>query len=180
LLRDAMSELLATRPYDAISIQDIAERATVNRATFYAHYPDREALLADLIRGDFQKFLEARQVHFDGSCPSALRVVILAVYDFLRGLRNGCTKQNRNFEPFVQSVVQAEVEQVLLEGLRRGEFARGRVPDLVAATLSWAIYGAATSALRQTPMPDAETFTNWVYEMVLPVLIPGGVAAVHE
>nr|WP_252263623.1 TetR/AcrR family transcriptional regulator [Paracidobacterium acidisoli] len=172
LLRDALSTLLATRSFEAISIQDIAEQATVNRATFYAHYADREALLADLIRCDFQRFLEERQVHFDGGCPSALRIVILAVYDFLKSLRRGCPGQHGNFEPFAQSVVQTEVEQVLLEGVRRGEFTRDRNPGLVAATLSWAIYGAAASALRQSPPPDSETFTGWVYDMVLPVLIP--------
>jgi AcrR family transcriptional regulator len=177
MLRDALSALLSTRSLEAISIQDIAEQATVNRATFYAHYPDREALLEDLIRCDFQRFLEARHVFFDGGCPSALRIVILAVYDFLRNLRSGCPKQDGHFEPFAQSVLQTQVEQVLLEGVRRAEFTGGRDPNLVAATLSWSIYGAATSALRTPPFPEAETFAGWVYEMILPILIPGATPA---
>jgi AcrR family transcriptional regulator len=177
MLRDALSALLATRSLEAISIQDIAEQATVNRATFYAHYPDREALLEDMIRCNFQEFLEARQVYFDGGCPSALRIVILAVYDFLRGIRRGCPKQDGHFEPFVQSVLQTSVEQVLLEGVRRAEFTGSRNPELVAATLSWSIYGAATSALRTSPPPEPATFTAWVYEMILPILIPGANAA---
>jgi AcrR family transcriptional regulator len=180
MLREAMLSLLETEPFDSISVQKIAERATVNRATFYAHYVDREALLEDLVLSRFEHFLEARQVRFEGNCPSALKVVILAVYDFLRDLSSGCTRHQRHFEPFVQSVVQAQVEKVLFTGLARGFFQLGSCPSLVAATLSWAIYGAATSALRSgpgRPAADAERFVEDVYNLVLPMLIPAGVSA---
>ncbi len=45
LLREALIELIPERGYDAISIKDITERATLNRATFYLHYRDKEDLL---------------------------------------------------------------------------------------------------------------------------------------
>src|ERR1700761_123928 len=148
MLREAMLSLLETEAFDTISVQEIAERATVNRATFYAHYIDREALLEDVVKSRFEEFLEARQVRFEGNCPSALKVVILAVYDFLRETSSGCRKHQRHFDPFVQSVVQAEVEKVLFTGLDKGVFQLGNCPSLVAPTLSWAVSGAATSALR--------------------------------
>ena len=181
MLRDALRSLLETEPFDTISVQQIAERATVNRATFYAHYTDREALLVDLLRSRFEEFLDMRQVRFEGTCPSALRVVILAVYDFLREMHSGCRSQQRHFDPFVQQVVQAEVEKVLFTGLDGGVFQLGGCPTLVAATLSWAIYGAATSALR-SPDPsqaeaNADRFVEDVYKLLLPVLIPGATEA---
>jgi AcrR family transcriptional regulator len=188
MLREAMLSLLETEAFDTISVQGIAERATVNRATFYAHYIDREALLEDLVKSRFEELLEARQVRFEGNCPSALKVVILAVYDFLRETSSGCRQHQRHFDPFVQSVVQAEVEKVLFTGLDKGAFQLGQRPSLVAATLSWAIYGAAISALR-TPEParppaDADQFVEDVYAMLLPLLIPGAtpasIAAAHH
>ena len=45
LLRDALIELIPEKGYDAITIKDITDRATVNRATFYLHYRDKEDLL---------------------------------------------------------------------------------------------------------------------------------------
>src|SRR5207245_2778046 len=45
LLQQAFIELFQEKGFAAISIQDITERATVNRATFYAHFPDKYALL---------------------------------------------------------------------------------------------------------------------------------------
>jgi hypothetical protein len=80
-------------------------------------------------------------------------VVILAVYDFLVEMASGCGKQRRHFEPFVQSVVQLQVEQVVQKGLDKGVFQMGRCPSLAAA-LSWAIYGAAISALRSGDSKD--------------------------
>jgi len=181
MLRDALFSLLETEAFDTISVQQIAEHADVNRATFYAHYADREALLEDVIRSQFEEMVEARQVRFEGNCPSALRGVILAVYDFLRERSTGCRKHHRHFDPFVQSVVQAEVEKVLVIGLEKGAFQLGGCPALVAATLSWAVYGAAISALR-TPDPaeaatGADRFVDDVYNLLLPILIPGATPA---
>ena len=44
-LRDALMALIEEKGFDAISVQDIAERAGLNRATFYLHYRDKQDLL---------------------------------------------------------------------------------------------------------------------------------------
>jgi AcrR family transcriptional regulator len=45
LLRKALIELIPEKGYNAITIQDITDRATLNRATFYLHYRDKDDLL---------------------------------------------------------------------------------------------------------------------------------------
>lgn len=45
LLREALIELIPEKGYDEITIKDITDRATLNRATFYLHYRDKEDLL---------------------------------------------------------------------------------------------------------------------------------------
>src|SRR5215470_13637762 len=40
-LQEAMIELIAEKGFDAITVGDIAERAMINRATFYRHYQDK-------------------------------------------------------------------------------------------------------------------------------------------
>lgn len=45
MLQDALLGLIAERGYDALRVQDIAERANIGRATFYLHYPDKEHLM---------------------------------------------------------------------------------------------------------------------------------------
>ena len=45
LLQRAFLELFEEKGIESIGIQEITDRATVNRATFYAHFPDKYALL---------------------------------------------------------------------------------------------------------------------------------------
>jgi AcrR family transcriptional regulator len=45
MLMESLLRLLARKEFADISVQEIADEATLNRATFYLHYPDRNALL---------------------------------------------------------------------------------------------------------------------------------------
>jgi len=45
LLRDALISLIQERGFETIKTQDITTRATLNRATFYLHYRDKNDLL---------------------------------------------------------------------------------------------------------------------------------------
>lgn len=51
-LRDAVLALTADKEFAAISVAEIAARANVGAATFYRHYRDKDALLAD-VANDF-------------------------------------------------------------------------------------------------------------------------------
>lgn len=44
LLQKALTELIVERGYDAITIQDIVDRANVGRTTFYLHYSSKDEL----------------------------------------------------------------------------------------------------------------------------------------
>lgn len=47
-IRNAFLELLEEKGFEAITVKDITTRATINRATFYAHYDDKFALMTAL------------------------------------------------------------------------------------------------------------------------------------
>jgi len=47
MLQQALIALVGERRYEAITIQDLADRANVARATFYLHYTDKDALFMD-------------------------------------------------------------------------------------------------------------------------------------
>jgi len=43
-IEDAFVQLVLERGYDRVTVEDITERADLARATFYAHYPNKEAV----------------------------------------------------------------------------------------------------------------------------------------
>jgi len=97
LLQGALRELMRSKGFDEISVQAIAEAATVNRATFYDHYPDKFALLEAMVAGGFHRLLDERKVRYDGTCPSAASAIILATCDYLAQSRQEeteCQRQN--------------------------------------------------------------------------------------
>lgn len=44
-LADALLELIVEKGYDAVTVQEVADRADLNRATFYLHFDGKEDLL---------------------------------------------------------------------------------------------------------------------------------------
>ena len=60
LLHEALIALILEKGYDAITVQDILERANLGRSTFYAHYRDKE----DLLLSGFQDLFNAFQSEY--------------------------------------------------------------------------------------------------------------------
>jgi AcrR family transcriptional regulator len=46
-IQDALISLMTEKGYEAVTVQDIIDRADVGRSTFYMHYTDKDDLLRD-------------------------------------------------------------------------------------------------------------------------------------
>jgi AcrR family transcriptional regulator len=171
LLQQALEKLLDTKEFEAISVQEIADAATVNRATFYDHYADKFALLECMVGTRFHELLEARAVRFDGGCAGALRSMVLGVCDYLAGIKGLACERQRQLEPHLESAVIAVVRGMLLEGLKRHPPENGATPEMVATTLSWAIFGAAKEWLRTPERCSSEEIVETVVRLVAPMML---------
>lgn len=49
LLQEALMELVTEKGYEAVTIQEILDKANVGRSTFYAHFQDKEQLLRSIL-----------------------------------------------------------------------------------------------------------------------------------
>lgn len=67
LLREAFSELLAEGGFDAITVKELAQRADLNRSTFYAHYADIHELAAELMEEIARKMFDVIDRASDGT-----------------------------------------------------------------------------------------------------------------
>ncbi len=162
MLFQAFQDLLAEKSFDQISVQDVSERSTLNRATFYDHFTDKFALLEAMIGERFSMLIEARMAGSEGTCEASLRQLILAACDFLAEVSSGCQKHQRQFEPFVESQVKTILYEFLLEGIKRH---KNKNPELKATMVSWAIAGAALQWSR-----EKKTSADQLADAVLPTV----------
>src|SRR5260221_3684445 len=95
MLFQAFQDLLAEKTFDLISVQDIAERSTLNRATFYDHFTDKFALLEAMMGERFSTLIAARMAGNESTCEAGLRQLILAAFDVLAEGSSGCHKHQR-------------------------------------------------------------------------------------
>ena len=65
------ARLLDRKEFDDISVQEIADEATLNRATFYLHYADKNALLQAMTAARFRDLIARRGLSFT-NCDGAL------------------------------------------------------------------------------------------------------------
>ena len=83
MLMEALLRLLTHKEFDDISIQEIADEATLNRATFYLHYADKNALLQAMTESRFRNLIERRRA-FAGA-PYATLPSDATVWAYSRG-----------------------------------------------------------------------------------------------
>jgi AcrR family transcriptional regulator len=167
---------MLNKSFDDISVQDIAEAATVNRATFYDHYTDKYALLDAMIAGGFHRLLGERKVSFDGSCASAAGPIIRAACDYLsecHSSQDACRKQTA-FEPLIEAAIVNAIRRVLMDGVTHAARATEVQPEMIATTASWAIYGAVKQWFNTADRVPAEEIVPIILRLVMPLFQGSG------
>jgi AcrR family transcriptional regulator len=69
-----MVELLQTREFDSITVQDLLDRAGVGRSTFYSHFRNKD----DFLLTDLERMLSMVEAHFDRAAGQTNRVAPVA------------------------------------------------------------------------------------------------------
>ena len=176
LLQSALRNLMQSRSFDEIAVQDITEEATVNRATFYDHYSDKYALLEAMVAGGFHQLLHERNVTYDGTCTSAASAIIRATCDYLAQSHGVGTEYRRHsvFEPLIEAALTSAIRRVLMAGMPKSGSASSPPPEMIATVASWAIYGAVKEWVNTPDRLPVEQVVPLVMRLIVPILESAG------
>jgi AcrR family transcriptional regulator len=166
MLHDALATLLVTKDFDKISIQDIAETSTLNRATFYDHYPDKFALLQCMVGSRFGELMARRNVRIE-DCEGALRAIALGVCDYLG---EAPSSGGISHQGVMQTAIVSVVYGMFLGGMHDRKFVGSLESDVVCSTIAWAIYGAASAWSQKTDRCSAEQMADLIKQLVIPMI----------
>lgn len=194
-LRDALFSLARERALDEISISDIADRAGINRSTYYQHYSDKDTLLAEaldaVIEDTVAEATESPITEADGARLLAAYLDHVeqnaALYRKLLGESGSAAIQVRMTRR-LQSIIAAALDQA--EGDARGPggvgaggvgaggagAARGAgagVPGIaglptgiVAAAMAGSALATVRAWLDLEPLPPTRTALDWIWAVL--------------
>ena len=164
LLEQAFMEVVAEKGFQSVSVQDITDRAGVNRATFYAHFADKYALLDHSIRMQFKQELEKRTLNVCTFSMENLRALIVTVCEFISTASSHCNPPSPQFESLMETQVKAQIQELVQNWIEKLDI---HIEANIAATAtSWAIYGLALEWSRDRKHIPVDDFADKVLPLI--------------
>jgi len=169
-LQAALNELLTEKEFAKITVQDITERAGVNRATFYDRFTDKYDLLNYSVREEFQARLANRLPDSPLLTMDNLRILTLTVCEFLGGFIGHCAPTGQRDDRFMMvQQVQFSMNDAILSWAKRSLLPGGRSPvspETIATVSSFAIFGAVLEWARTGRKLPPERLTEQVVTLL--------------
>ena len=150
LLREALLGLVVEKGYDRVTVQDVLERADLSRATFYAHFRDKDDLLVSGFE-EIREALRAAMAAYAASegelSPEALRAMG-ALFEHVashRGLYRGFVGSRAG--PVVMKHVRESSIALAREHLLEVVARRGSSPTVPVEVMGKFVVGALVGLL---------------------------------
>jgi AcrR family transcriptional regulator len=170
LIRQAFIDLFHEKSFEEITIQEIADRATINRVTFYAHFQDKYALLEYTLR-------EMIRQHIYKQLPEGVRFkrenlaqLVLTVCEFLTEIQRACPPPHGQMDALMEKQIKAELYEIVYSWLTEiyaDETNIGPTLEQTAMVTSWAIYGAAVQWVLEKREKSAQEYVEQVLPLIL-------------
>lgn len=150
LIVDSFNELLIAKNFNQIAIKDITDKATINRATFYAHFQDKydllDQMLTETILNGMREHLTCHEVLNEQTIAQMIQSIV-KIHD---GMHENCRKGYNTFTKMI------EEKTILLLTETISRLLGSEEKTNKAAIISWAIYGAFHFWDNYLPIPLEE------------------------
>lgn len=168
MIEEAFDSLILEKGFTGVSVQDLTERAGINRATFYAHFPDKYALLDHNIEVAFRKEVDSHMLNACQFTMQHLRTLIIVVCKFVDSSHNHCVMSEQQYKSLVEAQVRSQIFGLISHWVETLPSLIDKPDARAHATIaaSWALYGLAEEWSRNKRVPPLEEYAD----QVLPIL----------
>ncbi len=167
LLKQAFVEVVCEKGFTAMSIQDVTDRANINRGTFYAHFPDKYALLKTVLYEDMQHAVIDSLPPVSQWSRNTLQLLIQTVLDYFDS-RYGQCRLSESTAPLFQWAARERLAELLLEWLRLNGAIRPQVPlETIADMMSWTIFGAVVQRCQSATTISSDEMAQTLLQVMM-------------
>lgn len=170
LIQDALMTLVQKKDFDDITVKDISEKATINRATFYAHYVDKFVLLHDMISEGFDSCVNGRILPGQELTETTGKELILMVNEYHIAFFEKWRMDTKTIAGRVENIIKSKLENIiasLIKNQNTGVSCKNTDQQILTTMISGAIYSASLVFIRNGNKHDFDRFTERVLTFVL-------------
>ncbi len=174
LITRAFADLMRERGFSAITVQDIGERAGINRATFYGHFTDKHDLFDHQVRETVRADLDGALPHGEASDGDYLPRLVRVVVEILAHVNSACGPRGATGAPPIEGIVQDEVQKLMRAWLRSRTSRLGRRAagvETAAVVTSAGIVGAGLAWSRAEKRVPIDQVVREICDLLTPGLI---------
>ncbi|MDQ2716085.1 MAG: TetR/AcrR family transcriptional regulator [Chloroflexota bacterium] len=175
LLQQAFIECTTEKGFAALTVRDIAERAMVNRSTFYRHYLDKYDLLEQYMNEMYALFedREGRAEPHPHEAPSNLIDLLKHIQQFADFYR---VMLGAKAEPLFEQHFRQKTEKRFLSCFNQAFSERASDPDAPPIDLKYTIIAAAGCGaivwwLEQEQSCSPEQLAHWLNQFIYDISV---------
>lgn len=145
LIMDSFTFTLLSNKKDFkdITINDITELATINRATFYHHFEDKYELFETLVKEDMMASVIEEIANHQNLDEETIIQVFHSLVKFQNNISTQCSKSYVTFSRTIEGIIKSELETIFYKLLLKNHAnVENQSLKITAVMLSWGIYGA--------------------------------------
>lgn len=142
LIMKSFNKLSSQKKFDAITVKDITEGATVNRATFYYHFKDKYDLMEQVLLEDLKVYLVKPCLAHDKIDEETLKSIFLSLVKYYELVSSKCSINYQDFRTSIKEMMMNTLTEQFHHLLcKEKQLDKDQVSRLPAIILSWGIYG---------------------------------------
>ncbi|MCI1901826.1 MAG: TetR/AcrR family transcriptional regulator [Bifidobacteriaceae bacterium] len=137
LIEQSFWTLMKSQGFEKVSIATVTKKAGINRATFYAHYADKQSVLAHIALRAFHGGLPEEVRDASDFSPQVCAALIEATSEFVFSFYDVCGFAGNSFAARIDYLVRADICDVVRSSMP----AQPLTADVIGSALYGGIFG---------------------------------------